>query len=101
VRFAVFGCGNRQWARTYQAIPKQIDAALEKGRCHARQGARRDRCRRRLLRRLRGMARRPVGRSRRGPRQSDGEGNAAKEPTPTQAGLDVEVVRFGAKRRCG
>lgn len=29
VKFAVFGCGNRQWARTYQAIPKQIDAALE------------------------------------------------------------------------
>ncbi|KQP40076.1 cytochrome [Methylobacterium sp. Leaf104] len=30
VRFAVFGCGNRQWARTYQAIPKRTDAALEK-----------------------------------------------------------------------
>jgi cytochrome P450 / NADPH-cytochrome P450 reductase len=30
VRFAVFGCGNRQWARTYQAIPKRIDAALER-----------------------------------------------------------------------
>ncbi|MFN4271325.1 MAG: bifunctional cytochrome P450/NADPH--P450 reductase [Aliihoeflea sp.] len=30
VSFAVFGCGNRQWARTYQAIPKRIDAALEK-----------------------------------------------------------------------
>jgi cytochrome P450 / NADPH-cytochrome P450 reductase len=29
VRYAVFGCGNRQWARTYQAIPKRIDAALE------------------------------------------------------------------------
>jgi cytochrome P450 / NADPH-cytochrome P450 reductase len=28
-RFAVFGCGNRQWARTYQAIPIAIDAALE------------------------------------------------------------------------
>lgn len=28
--FAVFGCGNRQWARTYQAIPKRVDAALEK-----------------------------------------------------------------------
>lgn len=26
--YAVFGCGNRQWARTYQAIPKRIDAAL-------------------------------------------------------------------------
>lgn len=30
VRFAVFGCGNRQWARTYQAIPKRTEAALEK-----------------------------------------------------------------------
>lgn len=29
-KFAVFGCGNRQWARTYQAIPKRVDAALEK-----------------------------------------------------------------------
>lgn len=29
VRFAVFGCGNRQWARTYQAIPKRVDEALE------------------------------------------------------------------------
>jgi cytochrome P450/NADPH-cytochrome P450 reductase len=30
VRYAVFGCGNRQWARTWQAIPKRTDAALEK-----------------------------------------------------------------------
>ena len=29
VRYAVFGCGNRQWARTYQAVPKRVDAALE------------------------------------------------------------------------
>jgi cytochrome P450 / NADPH-cytochrome P450 reductase len=29
LRFAVFGCGDRQWARTYQAIPKRVDAALE------------------------------------------------------------------------
>lgn len=28
VSFAVFGNGNRQWARTYQAIPKRVDAAL-------------------------------------------------------------------------
>jgi cytochrome P450/NADPH-cytochrome P450 reductase len=26
--YAVFGCGNRQWARTYQAVPKRVDAAL-------------------------------------------------------------------------
>jgi cytochrome P450/NADPH-cytochrome P450 reductase len=30
VRFAVFGCGNRQWARTYQAIPRRTDEALAK-----------------------------------------------------------------------
>jgi cytochrome P450/NADPH-cytochrome P450 reductase len=29
VRFAVFGCGHRDWARTYQAVPKRVDAALE------------------------------------------------------------------------
>lgn len=28
LRYAVFGCGNRQSARTYQAIPKRLDAAL-------------------------------------------------------------------------
>ncbi|KTT76677.1 bifunctional cytochrome P450/NADPH--P450 reductase [Sphingomonas endophytica] len=27
-RIAVLGCGNTQWARTYQAIPKRIDRAL-------------------------------------------------------------------------
>jgi len=26
--FAIFGCGNRQWARTWQAIPRRIEAAL-------------------------------------------------------------------------
>lgn len=30
VSYAVFGNGNRQWARTYQAIPKRVDAALER-----------------------------------------------------------------------
>jgi cytochrome P450/NADPH-cytochrome P450 reductase len=28
--FAVFGCGNRQWARTWQAVPKRVEAALLK-----------------------------------------------------------------------
>ena len=28
VRYAVFGCGNTDWARTYQAVPKRLDAAL-------------------------------------------------------------------------
>ena len=26
----MLGCGNKQWARTYQAIPKRVDEALEK-----------------------------------------------------------------------
>jgi len=29
VRYAVFGCGNRDWASTFQAIPRLIDAKLE------------------------------------------------------------------------
>lgn len=29
VRYTLFGCGNRQWARTYQQVPKRMDAALE------------------------------------------------------------------------
>jgi cytochrome P450/NADPH-cytochrome P450 reductase len=29
VNYAVFGCGNREWAATYQAIPTMIDATLE------------------------------------------------------------------------
>jgi cytochrome P450/NADPH-cytochrome P450 reductase len=28
VRYAVFGCGNRDWASTYQAVPTLIDARL-------------------------------------------------------------------------
>ncbi|WP_294239237.1 cytochrome P450 [uncultured Sphingomonas sp.] len=34
-RYAVFGCGNRQWARTWQAIPKRVDAALAKAGAQA------------------------------------------------------------------
>ena len=30
VKYAVFGCGNREWARTYQRIPTLIDDLLEK-----------------------------------------------------------------------
>ncbi|MFW7378975.1 MAG: cytochrome P450 [Oligoflexus sp.] len=28
--YAVFGCGNRDWTRTYQAVPQSIDAMLAK-----------------------------------------------------------------------
>lgn len=30
VKYAVFGCGNREWANTYQKVPRRIDAGLEK-----------------------------------------------------------------------
>ncbi len=39
VRFSVFGCGNTDWASTYQAVPRRIDerlAALGATRAHAR-----------------------------------------------------------------
>ncbi|MCB9640611.1 MAG: cytochrome P450 [Myxococcales bacterium] len=29
VRYAVFGCGHRDWATTYQAIPRRVDLAME------------------------------------------------------------------------
>jgi cytochrome P450/NADPH-cytochrome P450 reductase len=29
VRYTVFGCGNRDWAATYQAVPVRVDAGLE------------------------------------------------------------------------
>ena len=29
VQYTVFGCGNRDWASTYQSIPRDIDARLE------------------------------------------------------------------------
>lgn len=30
VKFAVFGCGNREWVSTYQAIPRLVDSLLTK-----------------------------------------------------------------------
>lgn len=29
VKYTVFGCGNRDWVRTYQAIPKKVDFKME------------------------------------------------------------------------
>ncbi|MCD2191874.1 cytochrome P450 [Actinomycetospora endophytica] len=29
VKYTVFGCGNRDWAATYQAVPTRVDAGLE------------------------------------------------------------------------
>ncbi|MEC1261357.1 bifunctional cytochrome P450/NADPH--P450 reductase [Bacillus swezeyi] len=34
VKYAVFGCGNRSWASTYQRIPRLIDSELEKKGAH-------------------------------------------------------------------
>lgn len=34
VTYAVFGCGNRDWAATYQAIPKLLDRELEQHGAH-------------------------------------------------------------------
>ncbi len=30
VRYAVFGCGNRDWSATYQAVPRRVDEALSR-----------------------------------------------------------------------
>ena len=35
VRYAVFGCGNRDWTETYQAVPSRIDAALREAGAQA------------------------------------------------------------------
>lgn len=34
IDYAVFGCGNRQWVRTYQAVPRRVDAALASAGAH-------------------------------------------------------------------
>ena len=40
VKYTVFGCGNRDWAATYQAVPMRVDAGSRPGR-HPRVPARR------------------------------------------------------------
>jgi cytochrome P450 / NADPH-cytochrome P450 reductase len=30
LKFGVFGCGNREWSNTYQKVPRELDAALER-----------------------------------------------------------------------
>ena len=35
VRYAVFGCGNRDWVETYQAVPTRLDAALREAGAQA------------------------------------------------------------------
>ena len=61
MRYAVFGCGNKDWARTYQAVPKAVDARLEAAGATRMRAARRGRRPRRLLRRFRRLVRRVLG----------------------------------------
>ncbi len=35
VRYTIFGCGNRDWAATYQAVPKNIEAHLDEAGAYA------------------------------------------------------------------
>lgn len=35
LRFAVFGCGNRDWAETYQAVPRALEGALARAGAEA------------------------------------------------------------------
>ncbi len=77
VRYTVFGCGNRDWAATYQAVPTRIDADLEARGGDAGVPARRGRRPRRLRRPVRGLVRRALGRPRvraRAGRRDDGGG---------------------------
>ena len=63
VRYTVFGCGNRDWAATYQAVPTRVDAGARGARRDPRVPARRGRRARRLRRPVRGLVRRAVGRA--------------------------------------
>ena len=83
VRYTVFGCGNRDWAATYQAVPTRVDARARGPGRHPRVPARRGRRPRRLRRAVRGLVRRAVGRPRRRPgpgRLDDGDGRRRTAP---------------------
>ena len=104
VRYAVFGCGNKDWARTYQAIPKAVDERAGRGRGAAAGRARRGQRPRRLLRRVRGLVRgflgpgrgrvRPAVRPRRHrPRRCRWSSSAAsRDPILRQNGLQLGTV---------
>ncbi len=53
VRYAVFGCGNSDWAATYQSVPRFIDEQLAAHGARAAGGARRGRCAQRSRRPVR------------------------------------------------
>ncbi len=57
VRYAVFGCGNSDWAATYQSIPRLIDEQLAAHGGAQRVSARRGRCAQRSRRRVRELVR--------------------------------------------
>ena len=73
VEYSVFGCGNRDWSATYQAIPTLIDAELEKHGAKAHLQARRRRRARRLRPRLSRLVRRSVSLARQGVRPACGD----------------------------
>ena len=57
VRYAVFGCGNSDWAATYQSIPRIIDEQLAAHGAQQRLCARRGRCPQRPRRPVRKLVR--------------------------------------------
>ena len=57
VRYAVFGCGNSDWAATYQSVPRMIDEQLAAHGARSVYGARRGRCPQRSRRPVRKMVR--------------------------------------------
>ena len=64
VAYTVFGCGNTEWAATYQAVPTLLDDAARGPRRPPDPRPRRGQRRRRLRRGVPRLARRPLGRRR-------------------------------------
>ena len=88
VAYSVFGCGNRDWAATYQAVPTLIDAELEKHGAKRMYPARRGRRARRFRWRVPRLVRPAVGGRGHGAR-SAGEIAA---PAPTGPRLSVTLI---------
>ena len=57
VRYAVFGCGNSDWAATYQSVPRMIDEQLAAHGARSLYAPRRGRCPQRSRRPVRKMVR--------------------------------------------
>ena len=88
VSYTVFGCGDTDWAATYQAVP---EAAGQRSRAAGRDpdpSARRGQRERRLRRPVPVVARRPVGR-RRGPRSSCRPSRQTQAPTGPRLSISI------------